>query len=163
MGYHPGLEDDAVYLSAVKARLNPALYAHDADFVRMQVQATVFDEFVAGFVHVTHIPVPWTELLWQLLSLYTILWAAQGIAQMLFGEEGAAWAGTALLSAMLTLPVAGTALSIADQHLHPRNMATGLILIGVERIVREKRWQAVGALGLAFMMHPIMAAFGISL
>jgi hypothetical protein len=163
MGYHPGLEDDAVYLSAVKARLNPTLYPHDGDFVLMQVQATVFDEFVAGFVYVTHIPVPWAELLLQLLSLYTILWAAHGIAQMLFGEERAARAGTALLSAMLTLPVAGTALNIADQHLHPRNMATALILIGVERMLGGKRWQAVGVLGLALVMHPIMAALGISL
>ena len=36
MGYHPGLEDDGIYLSAVKSDLNPALYPHDADFFRLQ-------------------------------------------------------------------------------------------------------------------------------
>ena len=41
MGYHPGFEDDGIYLSAVKSDLNPALYPHDADFFRLQVQATV--------------------------------------------------------------------------------------------------------------------------
>ena len=42
MGYHPGFEDDGIYLSAVKAGLNPALYPRDADFFRLQSQATVF-------------------------------------------------------------------------------------------------------------------------
>ena len=80
MGYHPGLEDDGVYLSAVKAELNPALFPHDADFVRLQVQATVFDEFMAGFVRITRLPVAWAELAVQFVSLYIILWAACGIA-----------------------------------------------------------------------------------
>ena len=44
MGYHPGTEDDGVYLSAVKSNLNPALYPHDAAFFRLQLQATVFDK-----------------------------------------------------------------------------------------------------------------------
>ena len=30
LGYHPGFEDDGVYLTAVKADLNPALYPHDS-------------------------------------------------------------------------------------------------------------------------------------
>lgn len=68
-----------------------------------------------------------------------------------------------MLSAMLTLPVSGTALNIADQHLHPRNMATALILLAVERILaRRARW-GFALVGLAFLVHPIMAAFGASL
>ncbi|MFZ3265143.1 MAG: hypothetical protein WA172_14160, partial [Terriglobales bacterium] len=39
MGYHPGLEDDAFYLAAIKRDLNPALFPHDADFFRLQFQA----------------------------------------------------------------------------------------------------------------------------
>src|SRR5438477_1901116 len=162
MGYHPGLEDDGIYLAAVKADLNPALYPHDADFVRLQVQATVFDNFMAGFVRVTRIPVPWAELLWQFLSLYTILWAAYGVAQRLFPEAPARWVGVALLAAMFTLPVAGTALNIADQHLHPRNMATAAILLAVDRILARQVRVAVALLLIALAVHPIMAAFGIS-
>jgi hypothetical protein len=162
MGYHPGLEDDGVYLSAIKADLNPALYPHDADFVRLQVQATLFDNLMAGFIRVTRIPVPWAELLWQLLSLYTILWAGHSIAQKLFPERRARWAGIALLGAMFTLPVAGTALIIADQHLHPRNIATAAILLAVDRILGRKTRIAVGLLLVALVIHPIMAAFGIS-
>jgi hypothetical protein len=162
MGYHPGIEDDGVYLSAVKYRLEPALYPHDSDFSRLQLQASVFDKWMAGFIRMTHIPVALAELIWQLLSLYVILWAAHSIARRLFPERRAQWAGVALLTAMFTLPVAGTAINLADQHLHPRNMATAIILLAVDRTLGRRLWEAVTLLFLALLMHPIMAAFGFS-
>ncbi len=67
-----------------------------------------------------------------------------------------------MVAAMFTLPVAGTALNMADQHLHPRNLATAMILLAVWRILDGKRWQAVPLLVVAFLMHPLMAAMGIS-
>ena len=73
MGYHPGIEDDGVYLAAVKADIRPTLYPHDSDFFRLQLQATVFDKAMADFVSVTHIPVPWAELFWQFATLFSIL------------------------------------------------------------------------------------------
>lgn len=84
------------------------------------------------------------------------------IAEALFEDERARWAGVALTAAMMTLPVAGTALYLADQHLHPRNLAAGLALVAVSRILATKAWQAIPLLLLAFALHPIMAAFGIS-
>ena len=162
MGYHPGLEDDGVYLTATKANLNPALFPHNADFFRLQMQATVFDSWMAHFVQWTGIPLAWAELFWQFASLFVILWATGRIAGKLFAEKRAQWAAVAMVAAMLTLPVAGTALNIADQHLHPRNLATALILAAVSRILEDKHWQAVPLLLLAFVLHPIMAALGIS-
>ena len=162
MGYHPGIEDDGVYLSAVKADVLPALYPHDSDFFRLQLQATSFDRWIAWSVDISRIPIPWVELIWQLLSLFTILAAAYAVADRLFDDDFVKWAGVALLAAMLTLPVAGTALSIADQHLHPRNIATALILLAVTRIMAGKPLHAVPLLLLAVVMHPIMAGFGIS-
>jgi hypothetical protein len=67
-----------------------------------------------------------------------------------------------MIAAMLSLPVAGTALYLADQHLHPRNVATGLILLATSRILADKRWQAIPLLLLAIVIHPIMAALGVS-
>lgn len=162
MGYHPGLEDDGIYLAAVKARLDPALFPQNADFFRLQLQATVFDDVIAGFVRWTHIPLSWAELFWQLASLFGILWACHSIARRLFAQARAQWAGVAMVAAMLTLPAAGTALFLADQHLHPRNIATALILLAVARILAGKRWQAVLLLIAAFLMHPLMAAMGVS-
>jgi hypothetical protein len=162
MGYHPGYEDDAVYLSAAKAELNPALYPHDSDFFRLQTQASFFDDGLTHFVRWTGIPLAWTEALWQFAALFTILWACHQIATLIFEERPAQWAAVAMVAAMFTLPVAGTALNIADQHLHPRNLATALILLAVCCIFEGKRWRALPFLLMALLLHPIMAALGMS-
>jgi len=162
MGYHPGFEDDGIYLTAVKSNLNPALYPHDPGFFRIQMQASFFDKWVAQFVRWTSIPVAATEFLWQFASLALIVFGCWSIARRLFPEARAQWAGVAMVSAMFTLPVAGTALFLVDQHLHPRTLATGLILLAVSRILANRPWQALPFLLLAFVLHPIMGAMGIS-
>jgi hypothetical protein len=162
MGYHPGMEDDGIYLAGIKADLQPALFPHNSDFFRLQLQLTVFDNWMAQFVRITHIPLPCAELFWQLVCLFAILWAARRIAIQLFPEASAQWAAVAMLAGLFTLPVAGTALSIADQHLHPRNVATALIVIAVSRILERKGWQAFPLVLLALVFHPIMGALGLS-
>ena len=162
MGYHPGFEDDGIYLTAVKFDLNPSLYSHDSCFFRYQMQASFFDNWVAGFVRWTGISVAATELFWQFVSVAFIVFGCWTIARRLFPEARAQWAGVALVTAMFTLPVAGTALYLVDQHLHPRTIATGFILLAVSRILTGKSWQAVPFLLLAFLLHPLMAAFGVS-
>jgi hypothetical protein len=162
MGYHPGLEDDGIYLAAVKNDLNPALYPYDAAFFRLQLQATVFDSWIATFTRLTTIPVAVTEFIFQLASIALIVFACWLIARRLFKEARAQWAGVAMVTAMFTLPVAGTALYLVDQHLHPRNMATALILLAVSQVLAGKKWPAALLLPLAFLLHPIMGAMGIS-
>ncbi|MGH9561443.1 MAG: hypothetical protein ACRD3S_08305 [Terracidiphilus sp.] len=162
MGYHPGLEDDGVYLTAVKGRLNPALYPHDAPFFRLQLQASAFDDFMAHFVRWTRMPLAWAELFWQFVALFLILWASKKILNSLFREDRAQWAGVAMVAAMFTLPVAGSALYLADQHLHPRNLATALVLLAVWRILAGKRLQAAPFLLASFLFHPLMTVFGLS-
>lgn len=162
MGYHPGIEDDGVYLSAVKSNLNPSLYPYDAQFFRVQLQATLFDRWVADSIRWTHVPVPAAELIWQFGTIVLLLLACWSIARCLFPGEGIPWGGVALVAAMLTLPVAGTALYLADQHLHPRNLSTAIILLAVSRILKDKHWQAVPLLLLGLVLHPIMAVLGMS-
>src|ERR1035437_6269127 len=162
MGYHPGIEDDGVYLTAVKCKLNPALYPHDSAFFRFQMQASFFDNWVAEFVRWTGIPLAYTELLWQFASIALIVYGCWTIACKLFPEARAQWAGVAMVTAMFTLPVSGTGLYMVDQHLHPRTMATAFILLAVARILANRKAQAALLLLLAFVLHPIMAAMGIS-
>lgn len=162
MGYHPGLEDDEVYLAAVKSKLNPALYPHNSIFFRIQLQATLFDNWMAAFVRLTHIPVAVAELLWQFVGIVLILALCRAIAREFFPEPGAQWAGVAMVGAMFTLPVSGTAIYLVDQHLHPRTLAAALILLGVWCVLKGKPLPAVLSLVTAFLIHPIMAAFGAS-
>ena len=65
MGYHPGAEDDSLYLAAVKADVHPALFPHDAAFFQLQMRSSVFATWMAHFVLGTGMPVAWAELLWQ--------------------------------------------------------------------------------------------------
>lgn len=162
MGYHPGAEDDGVYLAAVKAAVNPALYPHDATFFRLQMRTSVFDSWMAHFIHATGISIATAEFAWQFVSVFLIVWACWLVLCELFEEKTARWGGVAMVSAMLTLPVAGTALYLADQYLHPRNPATALILLAVTRILAGRRWQAFPLLLLAFVLHPLMGAMGVS-
>ena len=162
MGYHPGVEDDTVYVTAVKSSLNPALYPHDADFFRIQLQATAFTPLMAGLIRFTGLSVDWAECLGQFLSILLILIAAWGIISRLFSSAAARCGAIAMLGAMFTLPVAGTALYIVDQYLHPRTPATALILLAAGRIMAGKRWQAVPLLAGAFALHPMMGSLGVS-
>src|SRR5579862_5702070 len=84
LGYHPGLEDDAFYLAAIRHNLNPALFPHDADFFRLQFQATIFDALIADSVRLTHVPLLWTVFLWQFAGLFLILWSCLSIARRVF-------------------------------------------------------------------------------
>ncbi len=145
MGYHPGFEDDGIYLSAIKKRLNPALYPHDADFFRFQLQATVFDNWMAGFVRWTHIPLAWAELFWQVASIALILYGCWRIARRLFPEARAQWAGVAMVAAMLTLPVAGTELYLVGSASASAHHGHGLHSAGG----RASSGQAQGASGAA--------------
>ena len=161
-GYHPGLEDDAFYLAAIKQNLNPALFPHDADFFRVQFQATIFDKLIAFSLRWTHVPLEWGILFWQLGTTFLILWGCWRIARRCFAEEHAHWAAVTLVAVLLTLPVPGTALSLTDQYLHPRALATALILAAIVAVLDGRRVLAGALLAAAFFVHAIMAAFGAS-
>jgi hypothetical protein len=168
-GYHYGIEDEAIYLPAIKAHLNPALYPHDAIFFELQTRPMLFDELVAATAKVLHLAVDWTVFgyyLGTLLAFFAGVWALEA---RLFPSDRARLGGTLLVAALLTLPVAGTCVFLVDQHLHPRTLATALILLaaalmvprasGEELTAREYVW--VGSLiVVATTMHPQMAFYG---
>ena len=162
LGYHPGSEDDGIYLSAIKSDLNSSLYPRDAAFFNRQTQGTLFDESVAELVGLSHLSVPVMGLLLQFGSIVAILFACWRVAARLFDSSPAQWAGVALVAAMFTMPVSGTAIFLLDQHLHARTVATVFILFAVLRVMDKKLMQASILLLVALLMHPIMAAAGVS-
>jgi len=168
-GYHYGIEDEAIYLPAIKAHLNPALYPHDAVYFKSQTMATLFDDLVAATARAVHAKVDWIVFgyyLGTLLVFYAGLWA---LACRLFPDLRARLAGLLLVGALLTLPIAGTCIFIVDQHLHPRTLATGLILLAVARLAPLAAGETVRAreylLALLMMVgatlvHVQMAFYG---
>ncbi len=161
MGYHPGTEDDGVYLTAVKGDLDAHLCPQNADFFRVEMRSTLYDEALAEFVRATHIPLNWATLTWQFISIFAILAAGLGIVRQLFQERNAQWASVAVLSCLLTLPVSGTGLYIVDQYLHPRAPATALILFAISSLLRDRVCNAVALLSIALLLHPIMGLMGV--
>jgi hypothetical protein len=162
MGYHPGLEDDAFYLAAIKRNLNPALFPHDSEFFRLQFQATIFDKLMAYSVRLSHLPLAWTVLLWQFAALFLLLHGGWRIARRCFPQLELQWAAVITVAVLLTLPVAGIAMTLADQYLHPRTLATAAILAAIVAVL-DRRLRIAGALlAIAFAIHAIMASFGIS-
>jgi hypothetical protein len=158
-GYHYGIEDQAVYLPAIKKLLNPALYPFDANFFFLYVRWTLFHSAVATSVRLTHLPVDWAVFLWHVVSIYLLLLGCLRLARRCFAEPIYQWAGVALVAALLTLPVAGTALFIADQHLHPRALATAFLLFAMVAVM-ERRPIALLWIFLAALSHPSMAVYG---
>jgi len=162
MGYHPGLEDDAFYLAAIKHNLNPSLFPHDSDFFTLQFQATIYDKLVALFVRFTHLPLAWTLLLWQFAAVFLILHGCWRISRRCFSQVSAQWAAAVLVGVLLTLPVSGTGINLADQYLHPRTLATAAIVAAVVAVIDRRVGLAAILLAFAFANHAIMASFGIS-
>ncbi len=162
-GYHPGLEDDTYYLAAIKKDLNPALFPGDSEFFRLQFQATIFDNLIAWSVQLTHLPLGWNLLLWQFTSILLILACCWRITRFCFQETHVRWAAVAMVAALLTIPISGTGLSLVDQYLYPRTLATVAILAAVAATLERRLWTACVLLTVAAAIHVIMASFGISL
>jgi hypothetical protein len=161
-GYHPGVEDDAVYLSAIQRRLHPTLYPHDFRLFTLQMQASVFDRLTAAWVRFTHIPVSVSEMMGQCLAAFFLLWGCYALARRCFTAPSGQWAGVALVGVLFTMPVAGTALYIFDQYLHPRAIATALILWAILLVLDRRIVLACVLLAAAVVVHPIMGVFGLS-
>ena len=162
MGYHPGLEDDSFYLAAIKRLLNPSLFPHDADFFRLQFQATIFDKAVAFLIRLLHLPIPWSVLFFQVSAIFFVLHGCFRIARRCFVEPAAQWGAVALVAILLSMPLPGVAINLADQYLHPRTIASGLILAAIVAVLDKHVRRAVALLVAAIAVHAIMAAFGIS-
>jgi len=162
MGYHPGLEDDSFYLAAIKRDLNPALFPHDADFFRVQFQATIFDKLIAFSARVSHLPLAWVVLLWQLVGIFLLLHGCWRISRRCFPRPEGQWSAVALVAALLSMPIGGIAINLADQYLHPRTLATAAILGAVVAVIDRRPWLVGVWLAAASLIHIIMASFGIS-
>jgi hypothetical protein len=160
-GYHPGAEDAAIYLPAVKKDLHPDLYPFGAGFFMSHAHLTLFDDLVALSVRLTHVPLPIAILAWHLCCIFLLMAASFTFAQTLFKNDRDAWTGTALLASLLTLPAAGTALLIMDPYLTPRSLSTPLILLAVIAVLKRKWLRAVAVLVLSALVHPLMAVFGV--
>jgi hypothetical protein len=156
-GYHLGVEDSAIYLPAIKQHLNPALYPFNSEFFLIQTDPMLFDELVARSIKVTHLSFDWAIFIWHVLTVFAFLWATLRLGRICFAEPTAQWSAVLMITALLTMPIAGTKLLLFDQYLHPRSISSVTILLAAADVLQRRYWRAVLWLLPTFLVHPLMA------
>jgi hypothetical protein len=161
-GYHPYAEDAEIYLPGVERILHPGLFPVGQEFFASHASLTIFPNLIAFSLRVTHLPMEAGLFLWHLGSIFLLLLACWELSGLFFPSARARWGGVCLVAALLTIPVAGTALYIMDQYLNPRNLAAFAVIFAVARILEKKYVRAALWLAFAGSVHPLMAAFVFS-
>jgi len=161
-GYHPWAEDAEIYLPGVEKILHPDLFPFNAQFFESHAHLTFFPNFIAASVRVSHLPLDVALLFWQVTSIFLLLLACWQLIGKCFPDPKARWAGVALVAALLTLPVAGTALYIMDEYINPRNLTAFAAVFAITRVIERKYFQACAFLVFVAAIHPLMSAFVVS-
>jgi len=158
-GYHPFVEDAEIYVPGIKKLLNPALYPYNDGFFASHAKLTLFPNLIAWSVRITHMPLEWVLLVWHFACIFLLLLACWKLGRQCLGSAKAGWGSAVLMAALLTIPVAGTALYIMDQYLNSRSFSTAAMVWIVLSAVQRKYLQAAGWLALTASIHPLMAVF----
>lgn len=161
-GYHPFAEDAEIYLPGVEKILNPKLFPAGQEFFASHASLTLFPNLIAFSLPVTHLPLEWGLFFCHVASISLFLAACWQLSGKFFPSPQARWAAVCLVAALLTIPVAGTALYIFDQYLNPRNLAAFAAVFAVCRVLEKKYIRALLWLVFAACVHPLMAAFAFS-
>jgi len=161
-GYHPYAEDAEIYLPGVEKILHPELFPAGQEFFLSHASLTFFPNLVAFSLRVTHLPMEAGLFLWHLASIFLLLLACWELSGLCFPNARARWGGVCLVAALLTIPVAGTALYIMDQYLNPRNLAAFAGIFMMVRTLEKKYVRALLWMVFAACMHPLMWTFPFS-
>ncbi len=164
-GYHPMVEDAAIYVPGIKRMQSPDLYPRYAEFFASHAGLTLFPRIIADSVRLTALPLEWVLLGWHVVTIMALLCFALGVGRVCFPARQfphAAWGGVLVLASLLTLPVAGTALYIVDEYLNPRSLSTAAVLLAVLLLLRKRWLLAALVLLLTATVHPLMTVFGFA-
>jgi hypothetical protein len=161
-GYHPFAEDAEIYLPGLERILHPELFPFGREFFLAHARMTLFPNVLAFSLRVTHLPMEMGLFLGHLASIFLFLLACWELSGVLFPTARARWGGVCLVAALLSIPIAGTALYIMDQYLNPRNLAAFAGIFVVTRVLEKKYARALLWLVFAVCMHPMMWVFPFS-
>lgn len=176
-GYHPYAEDGGLYLAGVERLLDPSLFPQSQAFVLEPTRYSLFAASVAAVVRVSHAALPSVLLALHLCSIWVTLFATWLLACRCWADRAGRAGATMLVACWLSLPVAGTALAVMDPYLTARSISTPcmvLALVGVldatelwaSAKIRQRQLRGIllwlGSLGVAAIMHPLMAAYALA-
>ena len=153
------MEDAEIYVPGIRKLLNPALYPLNQGFFASHAGMTLYPNVIALSSRLFHVPLGWALLGWHFLTIFLLLWGCHKLGTVCFRSERAAWGGSLLVAALLTIPVAGTALYIMDQYVNPRSISTATALWIAASALEKKYLRAALWIVLTALVHPLMAVF----
>lgn len=162
-GYHPWAEDAEIYVPGIETILHPELFPFNARFFEAHAHATLFPYVIAESVRISRLHLEAALFVWQVISVFLLLLACWQLSGACFTDPKVRWAGVVLVAALLTMPVAGTALYIMDQYLNPRNLSACAAIFAIANALDQKYVQAALFLIFAGAIHPLMSVFAFSL
>lgn len=160
-GYHLGVDDAEIYVPGIKRAADPTLYPFGSQFFMAHAHLSIFSDLVGNFARWTFVPVNLVIFLFHIAGIFLLLLASWQLLCACFSSEPARWGGVALLAAVLTVPVAGTALVIMDPYLTARSLSTPFTIFAVGCYVTGRPKGALAWLLATAVVHPQMSAYGI--
>jgi hypothetical protein len=161
-GYHPFVEDAEIYVPGVKKLLNPLLYPLNQGFFASHASLTLYPNLIAGSARLTHLPLEWVLLGWHFACILLLLAGCWKLGKACFQSDRAAWGASLTVAALLTIPVAGTALYIMDQYVNPRSFSTSTAIWIIASALDRKYFRAAIWIAATALIHPLMAVFSLA-
>ncbi|HKW88172.1 MAG TPA: glycosyltransferase family 87 protein [Candidatus Acidoferrales bacterium] len=160
-GYHPYAEDAEIYVPGIVKMLHPAYYPFGQEFFETHARFTLYPNLISWTVRLTHLPLEWALFLWYLATIYLLLLGCWKIAAKCFPTATGQWGAVAMVTALLTLPVAGTALYIFDEYLNPRSFSAFAVVLAIDAALEKRYWLMGIWLAVTAAIHPFMTVFGL--
>lgn len=158
-GYHMGVEDCETYIPAAKKLLNPALYPFAPEFFLDHEHLSIFGHVVAGLSQLTRVPIDWAIFAWYVVCLFGMISACWLISAACFTSSRARWSATLIITSVLTMPAANTALLLMDPYLTARSFSTPLTLIALGALLQRRYMLAGVTTVITGLFHPQMVAY----
>jgi hypothetical protein len=160
LGYHLGVDDAEIYVPAIKRAADPSLYPYAAEFFMTHAHLSLFSKLVGDSAHLTRLPVNLVIFVWYVFGIFLLLFASWRLLCTCFANEQARWSGVVLITCLLSVPVAGTALVIMDPYMTARSLSTPATLLAIACYVSNRPKAAVFWLLLTALIHAQMAVYG---
>ncbi|HLK62172.1 MAG TPA: hypothetical protein VKU19_01935 [Bryobacteraceae bacterium] len=160
LGYHLGVDDAEIYVPAIKHAADPSLYPYGSEFFMMHAHLSLFPDLVGDSSYWTRLPINVVIFLWFVIGIFLLLFASWRLLCACFDHEQARWCGVVLVTCLLSVPVAGTALVIMDPYITARSLSTPATLMAIAYYVAGRPKIAALWLLATAAIHPQMAVYG---
>ena len=122
-----------------------------------QMRFTIYPKAMALLIRLSHLGLERVVFFAHILSVFLFLLGCLRLGKRIFASPEARWASVALIAALLTLPVAGTALLLIDEHLHPRSFAAAFALFSLVAVLDGRLLKAAVWTLAAGLLSPLLA------